>query len=219
MKNLLVLGGAGQLGISLIRTFKIKSPIWNVINIDYNLNTEADVNHVIYNKLKKDEINHIHNIDFFKSGSLDCVVNVAGGWLGGGLESEDVIEKMNQMTEMNLNSSLLAANLARKYLSTHGLFVLTGANSVKNSMNPGMIAYHLSKQSVHHLTELLTECNVLPESTKVVTILPNTIDTESNRKAMPDAKFEDWTKTDKISELIKGWADSKNYPKENFFKV
>lgn len=218
MKNLLVVGGAGQLGRSIIKTFKMNTPKWNVMNIDFKDNKEADMNYIIRDNLKKEEIERIHQNKFLESDKLDCLINVAGGWLGGGIDSEDVIDGLNLMMQMNLNSSVLSANLAKKYMNKNSLLVLTGANAVKSGMNPGMLAYHLSKQSVHHLTDLLVESNELSDI-KIITILPNIIDTETNRKAMPDANYDNWTKPEIIAELIKKWADLKNYPKDNFYKV
>jgi len=219
MKNLLVVGGSGQLGRTIITSFKINVPKWNVMNIDFKSNTEADCNFIIKKKLIKEEILEINRNEFLTSKKLDCVINVAGGWLGGVIDDPDVIDNLNMMMEMNLNSSILAANIAKKFLNKNSLFVLTGANAVKSGMNPGMIAYHLSKQSVHNLSELLIQTKELPENTKIVTILPSIIDTETNRKAMPNANFDSWTKPEKIADTIKNWADRKTYPNESFLKI
>jgi dihydropteridine reductase len=132
---------------------------------------------------------------------------------------DEVIEKLHLMMAMNLYSSMLSVHLAKKYLNSNSLLVLTGANSVKEGVHTWMIQYQLSKNSVHYLTDILTKTkNELPENTKLITILPDTIDTEINRKSMPDADFSKWTSPVQISEKIKYWADLKEYPQETYYK-
>jgi hypothetical protein len=41
---------------------------------------------------------------------------------------------------------------------------------------------------------------------KVVTILPETIDTPTNRQAMPNSDFSKWSKPEQIGELLKSWV-------------
>jgi len=46
----------------------------------------------------------------------------------------------------------------------------------------------------------------------VLTILPNTIDTPDNRKAMPDADFSKWENPDQVASILKMWASGENVP-------
>ena len=50
-------------------------------------------------------------------------------------------------------------------------------------------------------------------------LIRTTIDTDSNRKAMPDADFSKWTKKEDIANTIKNMADSQIYPTEGFLKL
>ena len=56
-----------------------------------------------------------------------------------------------------------------------------------------MIAYALSKTGVHYLAKALAE-KAHTFNGNVVTILPNVIDTEMNRKFMADSDFSTWAK-------------------------
>lgn len=222
MKKVLILGGSGALGKSVVNTFKSTKPIWNVINLDFSENKNADYNYQLNsnsdNFISKDEISKIGKLEVFQK-KLDCIINVAGGWRGGSIESEDILESTQQMISMNLYSTLLSAHLAKKFLNENSLMIFTGANSVKEGMHAWMMGYQLSKNSVHHLTDvLLKNPNELPTNTKLITILPNTIDTQSNRSAMPDADFSSWTKPEEIARVLKNWADEKNYPSETYYK-
>jgi dihydropteridine reductase len=219
MKKLLIVGGSGALGKSVVNTFKISNPSWNIMNLDFSENKNADYNYSLTNNFTtKEEISKIDKNEFIQN-KVDCIINVAGGWQMGSIENDNVIEYTHQMMNMNLYSSLLAAHLAKKFLNENSLLIFTGANTVKTGMHSWMIGYQLSKNSVHHLADVLaSNPQELPVSTKLITILPGTIDTEVNRKSMPDADFSTWNKPEEMAKIMKKWADEKNYPKENYFK-
>ena len=43
-------------------------------------------------------------------------------------------------------------------------------------------------------------------------ILPICLDTETNRKGMPGANFDDWTPLETVSELLLKWAKNEERP-------
>ncbi len=61
------------------------------------------------------------------------------------------------------------------------MLIFVGAAAVFKEPQPEMIAYSLAKTGVHSLALNLSQSNVLPEDTTVITILPETIDTPANR--------------------------------------
>ena len=63
----------------------------------------------------------------------------------------------------------------------------------KNSK--GMIAYGLSKSLIFRLAELMND-EAKGKNVVMNVIVPCTIDTPQNRKAMPDADFSKWTKAE-----------------------
>ena len=219
MNKLLIIGGSGALGKSVINTFKKSNPLWRVMNLDFKENTQADSNyHFKSAVISQEELTKLSKNDFLQE-KVDCIVNVAGGWTDGSFESFDVIEKVNQMMTMNLYSSVLAVHLTKRYLKKNSLLVLTGAAAVKEGTHSWMIGYQLSKNSVHYISDVINQNpNELPEGGKLITILPTTIDTLSNRSAMPDADFSQWVKPEAIAEKIKKWADEKRYPSDTYYK-
>ena len=64
-----------------------------------------------------------------------------------------------------------------------------------------MIAYGLAKSLIFRLAELMNEEG---KAHNVVTsvIVPSTIDTPQNRKAMPDANPNNWVKAEEIANVI-----------------
>jgi dihydropteridine reductase len=91
-----------------------------------------------------------------------------------------------------------------------------------------MLAYGLSKGATHHFLQTLGETTGKATTTRskrqkakrlrkhseyldtlsVVGILPTTIDTPSNRKAMPEANFNDWTNPTDIAQEIGTWIET-----------
>lgn len=59
-----------------------------------------------------------------------AIVVTAGGWVSGSIKDDDYMIKCQNMLDVNLMPSLLAAHLATKYLDDNGLVVFTGAASV-----------------------------------------------------------------------------------------
>jgi NAD(P)-dependent dehydrogenase (short-subunit alcohol dehydrogenase family) len=83
--------------------------------------------------------------------------------------------------------------------------------SARPALNPvgGMVAYGASKAVVNHLTQGLAE-ELVPEKIWVNAVIPSVMDTPGNRKAMPDADFDSWPKTEEVAETIVFLASSVN---------
>ena len=107
-----------------------------------------------------------------------------------------------------------------------GLFVAIGATAALGG-TPGMLGYGLSKVATHHYLTTLGETTgkAITHKSKrretrqlrlssgylqklsVVGILPTTIDTQANREAMPEANFDEWTKSIDICREIGTWLE------------
>jgi dihydropteridine reductase len=128
-KRILCIGGSGQLGKHIISTMLP----YSVTNIDFNTNVNTKSNIVLKSNLNasqnnKDVINYFQKEG--KGSVFDAIVVSAGGWVGGSIKDDDYLHKVNNMLEVNLMPSLLAAHLATKYLADKGLVVFTGAAAV-----------------------------------------------------------------------------------------
>ncbi len=76
----------------------------------------------------------------------------------------------------------------------------------------------MAKTAVHSLAINLSE-EAKESGSRVITLLPETIDTESNRQAMPNADYNTWSKPEQIGQLVKGWVDGLNTPNNGSFAV
>lgn len=144
-------------------------------------------------------------------------------------------ENIERMLYMNLYPVLAASYASKHFMSTGcgddeedsgGLFVAIGATAALNG-TPGMLGYGLSKVATHHFVQTLGETTGKAATTKtkrkrarslrvgssstylnrlsVIGILPSTIDTPANRRAMPDGDFKGWTKSIDIAKEIGLW--------------
>jgi len=111
------------------------------------------------------------------------------------------------MYNFNVQSAVAASHVASHFLKESSLLVLVGAHAAFGG-TPGMIGYGLSKASTHQLIRSISgEDGGLPKGSKVLGICPITLDTEMNRKGMPDADFGTWTPLDFVGELIIKWSN------------
>jgi NAD(P)-dependent dehydrogenase (short-subunit alcohol dehydrogenase family) len=65
----------------------------------------------------------------------------------------------------------------------------------------GFIAYTVSKSAVITLTQALAQ-EVRPHGITVNAVLPSTMDTPANRRAMPDADRSSWVSTDAVALVV-----------------
>ena len=108
-KYLLVIGGNGVLGTSIVNVFKSNNFNWKICVIDYLENPEADKNITINKDDKYDQkfVNEIYEkIESF-SKVYQAIINVAGGWVRGSVKSIEIFQQTEEMLNKNYYSSLL----------------------------------------------------------------------------------------------------------------
>ena len=125
-----------------------------------------------------------------KTGSLDALFNIAGGFRWQTLEQGD-LDAWDFLFKINLKTAATACKAALPHLiaSGDGRIVNVGALGAVKA-GAGMGAYTASKAGVAKLTESLAE--ELKGRVTVNAVLPSIIDTPANRKDMPDADFSKW---------------------------
>eukprot|EP01098_Paradermamoeba_levis_P000154 TRINITY_DN10161_c0_g1_i1.p1 TRINITY_DN10161_c0_g1~~TRINITY_DN10161_c0_g1_i1.p1 ORF type:complete len:249 (-),score=80.40 TRINITY_DN10161_c0_g1_i1:56-748(-) len=210
MPSILVYGGSGALGSSILKAFKTKG--WTTYSVDLHPSGETSHPLTITGKdAAEDTTKVVKELGALKA-ELDVLYCAAGGWVGGSVNSDDVFQTVDKMWKFNLQSALASAHVATKFLKPGGLLVLTGAVAALTP-TPGMIGYGFSKVATHHLIKTLaTEGGGLPNGATVVGVLPVTLDTPSNRVAMPTANFDDWTPVEEVANKVLGWAEGKERP-------
>ncbi|KAI8774805.1 dihydropteridine reductase [Biomphalaria glabrata] len=209
--RVLVYGGKGALGCSVVKYLKNKS-YW-VGSIDLSGNDEADANVLVKpdDPMPVQEANVTAQItQLLGDKKLDAILCVAGGWAGG--NAKKLVEPAEAMWKQSVWPSVITASLASKFLKEGGLVTLPGALAALQG-TPGMIGYGMAKAAVHQLTKSLAgENSGLPAQVTVLATLPVTLDTPMNRKWMSSADFSTWTSLEFVSELFYKWLNEKDRP-------
>jgi NAD(P)-dependent dehydrogenase (short-subunit alcohol dehydrogenase family) len=135
-------------------------------------------------------------------GKLDALVNAVGGYAGGTKLWDVNAAVLDQMLALNLRSgfALARAALPAMLRAGHGSIVNVAAKAAVDH-GAGAGAYAASKAAAVALMDsLAADCK--GTGVRVNSILPSIIDTDANRKAMPDADFASWPKPLDIATVI-----------------
>jgi NAD(P)-dependent dehydrogenase (short-subunit alcohol dehydrogenase family) len=133
-----------------------------------------------------------------RHGRIDALLNIAGGFRMAPvseLEPWDALWKMNFMTALNATRAVLPGMKERR----SGAIVSVAARVQPAGRHLG--AYAASKSAVIRLTEALSE-EVKDLGVRVNCVMPSVIDTEANRRAMPDADFARWVRPEALADVL-----------------
>merc|ERR1712032_355731 len=133
---------------------------------------------------------------------VDGVFCVAGGWAGGNAASDELLKNSELMWKQSVHSSLIASQIAVRYLKAGGVLQLTGAAPALAG-TPGMIGYGMAKAAVQQLVKSLAAIDSgMPADARTYAILPVTLDTPMNRKWMGTDNLPKWTPLTFVAELF-----------------
>jgi NAD(P)-dependent dehydrogenase (short-subunit alcohol dehydrogenase family) len=206
-KTAIITGASGNIGQAVIEKFLAEG--YNVVGtIVPNDPTPFDMHHekleqVVVDLLNEEDSEKFVEAVIAKHKSIDVVVLTVGGFAIGTVSNTKTADihkqyKLNFETAYNVARPAFVQMLKQQT----GRIFLVGSKPGLNAINgKGMIAYALGKSLVFRLAELMNEEAV---GTNVVTsvIVPSTIDTLQNRKAMPDADHNGWVKPGSIASVI-----------------
>lgn len=205
MKTAIVTGAAGNLGKEIVK--KLLSENYAVIGTIMPGDV-VDTEHEHYFAKPVDLLNETDSQKCITAGvaahgNIDVAVLTVGGFAMGDIAATSTGDIMKQY-KLNFETCY---NIARPVFmqmkkQNHGRIFLVGSKPGLDSVQgKGMIAYALAKSLVFRLAELMNEEGA---GHNIVTsvIVPGTIDTPQNRKAMPDADFSKWVKPAEIAGII-----------------
>ena len=110
-------------------------------------------------------------------------------------------EEWERMMRTNLGTVYAVCRTALPHLLKQGGSVVTVGSKAAEAGGAGAAAYAVSKAAVHSLTRVLALEN-RDRGVRFNCVMPLTIDTPANRKAMPQADHSSWTKPEAIAEVI-----------------
>jgi NAD(P)-dependent dehydrogenase (short-subunit alcohol dehydrogenase family) len=147
-------------------------------------------------------------------GRLDVLVNTIGGYAGGKPLWETDQKTLQLMFNLNVNSGYALARATVPAMLKQGSGAIVNIAAKAAFDHPaGLAAYAASKSAALALFDCLAQDlkNALKNALKkdgtgqgvrVNSVLPSIIDTEANRRAMPDADFSKWPKPEEIARVI-----------------
>ena len=135
-------------------------------------------------------------------GRLDILVNTIGGYAAGkpmwetDTSTFQFMLTLNLQAGQNLAKAVVPAMLRRKT----GAIVNIAARAAFDHA-AGAAAYATSKAAALALFDCLAQ-DLKGTGVRANSVLPSIIDTEPNRRAMPDADFSKWPKPEEIARVI-----------------
>lgn len=226
----LIIGSTGALGSTIASYLHEHQRDANIIGVDFvipPLQNKKCLNHFIPLTDRTRTLNSPTTLadltDQIKSGLetydnghpnaiFDVIICTAGGFIPTVDYSDpnDFINGVENMLRQNLYPVIAASHIAATRLKPGGLFVCCGAASALGP-TPGMLAYGISKNAVHHVIqtlgglkgELIRSSEIQPT---VVALLPVMLDTSANRANSPEGTdYSQWIKTEDIAKELCQW--------------
>jgi NAD(P)-dependent dehydrogenase (short-subunit alcohol dehydrogenase family) len=207
MKVAIVTGATGNLGQAVVKKFieegyKVIGTI--MANDPVKLDYTADQFEAVVVDLMNEEASSM----FVKSiaekyKNIDAAVLTVGGFAMGNIADTSTADIMKQY-KLNFETAYNVARPAFVQMMKQNsgrIFIVGSRPGLQAWHSVGMTAYGLAKSLVVRLTELM---NIEAKGHNVVAsvVVPSTIDTPQNRKAMPDADFNNWVKPEDIANVI-----------------
>ena len=206
-KVVLITGGTGALGSTLVKKFidsgaRTISSYFNEKEAEKLKKANHKVELIKLDITKEEQILKVIPILVERFGTIDVLVNLVGGYLGGKNITELGENDWDAMMGLNLKSAFL--------ISKHVIPVMKsekGGNVVHISSRTGLksdgydSAYAASKAGLIRFVESTSQ-EFKENNINVNCILPTTIDTEANRRAMPNADFNKWLLKEDLANVV-----------------
>lgn len=210
---ILVTGANGGLGMAVTRALlaegaKVAGVSRRISQSDFPDNGFAAIQSDI---VSVESANSVVDQVLSRFGRLDALVHLVGGFAGGNTVAEMDLATFQQMFEINTNAVfyVLRAVLPKMRKQRHGRIVAIGSRAAVDP-GPAVGAYSASKAAMVSLMRTAAlENRDIGINVNVNVILPGTMDTPANRKAMPKADTSKWVRPESIANLII-WLLSKN---------
>jgi len=151
---------------------------------------------------KSSEVNTAVSSVVAQFGKLDALIHVLGGFAGGQTVADTDDATWEQMQDVNLTSAFYTLRAAIPPLrkSGNGRIVVIGSLTAAEA-HANLGAYVTFKSALATLVKTVALENKDAGLTANV-VLPGTMDTPANRKAMPDADFSRWLRPADVADLV-----------------
>jgi NAD(P)-dependent dehydrogenase (short-subunit alcohol dehydrogenase family) len=133
---------------------------------------------------------------------LRALVNLVGGFAQGGRVHETPVDEFEAQLRLNLRPTyLMCAAAVPALLAAGGGAIVCVSSRAALRPWPGAAGYITAKAAVLAFVDAM-HAEYKDDGIRTNAILPSTIDTPANRRAMPGADFDAWVKPDAIGRVI-----------------
>jgi len=210
-KTVIVTGSTGNLGAAVAQKFidhsanlvltdrgtnRLKQSFPNLFDSDQHMLADGvDVTN-------PDSVSGLIDKVLGRFNHIDVLINTVGGFRAGTTLAETPITTLDFMHNINTRSVFVTSQAVLPYMTKEkkGKIVNVSARAGLRG-DAKMSAYSASKAAVIRLTESMA-AEVKNLGININCILPGTIDTPQNRKAMPEVKYEYWVKPESLADVI-----------------
>jgi NAD(P)-dependent dehydrogenase (short-subunit alcohol dehydrogenase family) len=225
MKIAVVTGASGNLGQAIIKKFidegyKVIGTV--VPNDPMPVNFPASrFEKVVVDLLNEEESAKFIEDIISKHGSVDVAVLTVGGFAMGKIvdtKTADIYKqyKLNFETAYNVARPAFVQMIKQ---NSGRIFIIGSRPGLDAKNGKGMVAYGLGKSLIFRLADLMNDES---KGHNVVTsvVVPSTIDTPQNRKAIPGTDPSNWVKPEAIADIIHFYCtDTASVLREPLIKV
>ena len=225
MKTVVITGAAGFLGKAVVQEFLGKDyRVLATVNSDpakSGLSEHPGLQVFKVDLTKEKEATDFAQRAIQEYGPIDAALLLAGGFAAGGIAETSAADLHGQIA-LNFET---AFHITRP-LFTHmkenkrGRIVFIGARpGILPAQAKNMVAYGLAKSLLFRLAEVLNE-GAKGLDLNVSVVVPSTLDTPANRKAMPDANPDNWVSLSDLAGTLEFLVSEKSIAlRETVLKV
>ncbi len=196
----LIAGGHGALGQTVVPAFIEGGS--RVIIVDRHVPSEVRGGSAIQADVTDEaDIQRVMREVRQQAGPVDVLINLVGGFATGRVaETETAL--WQRLLTLNLTSAFLLSKAVLPHMMEQGRgrIIHVAARAAVDPF-PGAAAYIVAKSGLVALIRTLA-LETAGTGITVNGILPTTIDTPANRKAMPDADTSKWVNPESIARLL-----------------
>jgi NAD(P)-dependent dehydrogenase (short-subunit alcohol dehydrogenase family) len=207
MKTAIVTGASGNLGQAVIQQFlaagyhvtgtvvpadPVKLPV-----------THPDLSLVEADLLNETAAARVSQSVIDKYGHIDAAILTVGGFAMGTVAETTAADLLRQY-KLNVETAYNIARPVFLQMMKQGsgrIFMIGARPGIDMKNSKGMVAYGMAKSLIFRMAELMND-EAKGTNVVVVVVVPSTIDTPQNRKAMPDADFSKWVSPANIASVI-----------------
>jgi NAD(P)-dependent dehydrogenase (short-subunit alcohol dehydrogenase family) len=194
-KVAVVTGGTGALGAAVARRFAHAG-----YDVHVTASREPEAGYAGAGRAHVVDLTDLEKVRAFARGfsEVNALALCAGGFAEVPLDALSPRD-IDAMIDVNFRTAAHALSAFAEKLVRGSAAVLVGSQSYRGA--PGMALYAASKAAVVSLTDSAA-VEWKPRGVRVNAVLPDTIDTPANRRAMPAADPSRWAKPDDIADTI-----------------